>query len=57
VAWWHTEAQEVITEIRSVKDKLAATLHTLEQVETRLNEVADRQEVLNEQIQEGPPNE
>lgn len=47
--WWQSEAKSVITEIRSVKNQLAATLVTLQEFETRLSTVADRQEALNEQ--------
>lgn len=49
MSWWRTEAQEVIVEIRSVREQLAATLTTLQDFEERLRKVAVRQEELNVQ--------
>ena len=49
MSWWRTEAQEVIVEIRSVREQLASTLTTLQDFEERLRVVALRQEELNVQ--------
>lgn len=49
MTWWRKEAADIVTEIRIVREQLAATLETLRDFEERLRVATERQELLNRQ--------
>jgi len=49
VTWWRKEAADIVIEIRTVREQLAATLETLRDFEERLRVATERQELLNRQ--------
>lgn len=49
MTWWRKEAADIVIEIRTVREQLAATLETLRDFEERLRVATERQELLNRQ--------